>query len=215
MIDAVSWWQVLVALGVSLLAVYAALLVALLAVRPRGVSLNDAARLLPDVLRLLRRLGSDRDVPASLRAWLWFLLAYLALPIDIVPDVVPVLGYADDVLVTLLVLRAVVRRVGVPVLEQHWPGTPERLRAVLLLAGCSDDGGSPPDRCTDRPSRHGGGEAGRDAEDDVDQGEPARPLLDECDRLEREGAERRERPREPGPRDRDELDPGGTEGGGR
>lgn len=60
------------------------------------------------------------------------------------PDVVPVLGYADDVLVTLLVLRAVVRRVRASSLERHWPGSPEGLLAVLTLAGCGDEGAVTP-----------------------------------------------------------------------
>lgn len=126
-------WEVLAGLAVALLALYAVLLVALLRARPHGVSLADAARLLPDVLRLLRRLGSDNTLPTGVRVRLWLLLVYLALPIDLVPDVVPVLGYADDVLVVLLVLRAVVRRAGVPALERHWPGTREGLAAVQRL----------------------------------------------------------------------------------
>lgn len=127
------WWEAVAGAAVALLAVYVALVLALLRGRPRGVSLTDAVRLLPDVVRLLRRLAADRSVPAPARVRLWLLLGYLAVPIDLVPDVVPVLGYADDVLLALLVLRAVVRHAGVPALERHWPGAPEGLRAVLRL----------------------------------------------------------------------------------
>ena len=55
---------------------------------------------------------------------LWLLLGYLALPIDLVPDFIPVLGYADDAIVVALVLRSVVRRAGPDAIERHWPGTP-------------------------------------------------------------------------------------------
>nr|WP_157344581.1 YkvA family protein [Nocardioides sp. MAH-18] len=115
------------------------LLVAALALHARRtgrrVSLADAVRLLPDVLRLLRRLAADPGLPRSVRAWLWLLLAYVALPIDLVPDFVPVLGYADDVVVIALVLRHVVRRAGPEALERHWPGTPDGLAVVKALAG--------------------------------------------------------------------------------
>jgi uncharacterized membrane protein YkvA (DUF1232 family) len=66
---------------------------------------------------------------------LWLLLGYLALPFDLVPDVVPVLGYADDAVVVALVLRSVVRTTGPEALERHWPGTVDGLATVRRLAG--------------------------------------------------------------------------------
>lgn len=48
-----------------------------------------------------------------------FLLVYLASPIDLVPDFIPVLGYADDALVVALVLRSVVRLAGSAPLARH------------------------------------------------------------------------------------------------
>lgn len=68
-------------------------------------------------------------------ALLWLLVAYLALPIDLVPDFIPVLGYADDAIVVALVLRSVVRGAGPQALERHWPGTQDGLAAVRRLAG--------------------------------------------------------------------------------
>ena len=95
---------VTVALGLAL--TYLVLLGALLVARPKGNLLGEAWRLLPDLLRLLRRLASDRSVPRAARARLWLLLGYLAIPIDLVPDFVPVVGYADDAIVVGLVLRS-------------------------------------------------------------------------------------------------------------
>ncbi len=111
------------------------LLGALLVAKPRGTGVKEALRLLPDLLRLLPRLARDRSLPRGLRLRLWLLLGYLALPIDLVPDVIPVLGYADDAILVALVLRTVVRRAGVPALERHWPGTPDGLAALLRLCG--------------------------------------------------------------------------------
>jgi uncharacterized membrane protein YkvA (DUF1232 family) len=73
-------------------------------------------------------------VPVAARARLWLLLAYLAMPIDLVPDFVPVVGYADDALLVAWALRSVVRAAGPEALERHWPGTPEGLDVVRRLA---------------------------------------------------------------------------------
>ncbi|WP_230425535.1 YkvA family protein [Streptomyces radicis] len=70
-----------------------------------------------------------------MRVRLWLLLAYLAMPIDLVPDFIPVLGQADDAIVAALVLRSVVRAAGEEALERHWPGTADGLAVVRRLAG--------------------------------------------------------------------------------
>jgi uncharacterized membrane protein YkvA (DUF1232 family) len=112
---------------------YLALLVALLVARPKGNLLGEAVRLLPDLLRLLRRLAADSTVPRGARVRLALLIAYLAIPFDLVPDFVPVLGYADDAIIVSLVLRSVVRRAGSPAVRHHWPGTDDGLAALARL----------------------------------------------------------------------------------
>ena len=133
--DAVSAWSVGAAAAGALLLLWGALVLALWLARPDQVTLREALRLVPDVVRLLRRLAADPGSPRGVRLRLWLLLAYLALPVDLVPDVVPVLGQADDAVVVVLVLRSVLRRVGEAALERHWTGTPAGLRAVRRLAG--------------------------------------------------------------------------------
>jgi uncharacterized membrane protein YkvA (DUF1232 family) len=90
-------------------------------------------RLLPDVVRLLKRLAADRSTPRAVRIALVLLFVYLASPIDLVPDFIPVLGYADDAVVVVLVLRYVTRKAGAQALDRNWPGTPEGLAAVRTL----------------------------------------------------------------------------------
>jgi uncharacterized membrane protein YkvA (DUF1232 family) len=124
-----------VTIAVGLALTYVVLLGALLVARPKGNLLGEASRLLPDLLRLLRRLAGDAGVPRAARLRLWLLLGYLAIPIDLVPDFVPVLGYADDVIIVSLVLRSVVRQAGAPVVRRHWPGTDHGLAAVARLTG--------------------------------------------------------------------------------
>ncbi|MFE5310333.1 YkvA family protein [Isoptericola sp. NPDC056605] len=130
------WWaDAIVGLVMAVLALWALLAVGLLVVRRRTGrgSLRGAVRLLPDVLRLVRRLAADRALSRRVRALLVVLLGYLAMPFDVVPDVIPVLGWADDVVVVVLVLRAVVRSAGPDVVRRHWPGTDDGLAVLRLL----------------------------------------------------------------------------------
>jgi uncharacterized membrane protein YkvA (DUF1232 family) len=122
----------LLSLGIGLAVTYLGLLAALLVARPKGNLLGESLRLLPD---LLRRLAADSDVPRGARVQLALLLGYLATPFDLVPDFVPVLGYADDAIVVNLVLRSVVRRAGAPLVRRHWPGTDDGLAVLARLTG--------------------------------------------------------------------------------
>ena len=130
-----TWWLMLVALLGGVLALWLALVSALWLARLDEMRLRDALRLLPDVVRLIKRLAGDSSLPTGVRVRLWLLLAYLAIPFDIVPDFIPVIGYADDVVIVALALRSVTRRAGVEVLDRHWPGTAEGLAAVRRLSG--------------------------------------------------------------------------------
>lgn len=130
--------EIVLAAAGGLLLIWLGLVAALLlgARRYGGrAGLREAVRLVPDVVRLLRRLAADPLLPRRVRWMLGLLLGYLVLPVDLVPDVVPVVGYLDDAVVVALALRAVVRRTGPEALDRHWPGTPEGLRAVRSLAG--------------------------------------------------------------------------------
>ena len=132
-----DWLGSLLAVVGGLVLVWAALMALLWWVRPPDLTVREALRLLPDLVRLVRRLAADRSLPLGVRVRLWLLLGYLLSPVDLVPDVVPVLGYADDVVVVALALRSVVRRAGYEALERHWPGQPAGLAVVSRMAGIS------------------------------------------------------------------------------
>ena len=127
--------RLLVGLGAGLLVAWLALLVGLALARPEGATLGDAARLLPDLIGLVRRLAGDPTLPRSSRVVLGLLVGYLAFPIDLVPDFLPVIGYADDAIVVALALRRVVRVAGADAVERHWRGSDAGLAIVRRLAG--------------------------------------------------------------------------------
>jgi uncharacterized membrane protein YkvA (DUF1232 family) len=101
--------------------------------RPSRELAGPAMRLLPDVLRLIGRLLADPTTPRSVRAALLFLGAWLAFPIDLIPDFIPGLGQLDDLVVAAIVLRWVGRRLGPERIEASWPGTPQSYDLLLRL----------------------------------------------------------------------------------
>jgi uncharacterized membrane protein YkvA (DUF1232 family) len=120
----------------SLVAVWAVLLVVLWLIRPRDVSAGEVVRLVPDILRLVRDLIGDGTTPRGVRIALVGLLVWLINPIDLIPEFVPVLGPLDDVIVAVVVLRYVRRRLGAEELRRRWRGTePGWALVERLLAG--------------------------------------------------------------------------------
>lgn len=135
-------WDALLGVGAGLLLVWVALVVSLYVLGRRETAeeptrLRDLLRLVPDVVRLLRRLAADPDLPRGVRWRLAALALYLAMPLDLVPDFIPVAGYADDAIVVALALRSVARKAGVEAIDRHWPGTADGLRALKRLTGLS------------------------------------------------------------------------------
>ena len=122
------WWQALVGIIGGLLLIDGVLLSLLWRYarrHPETVTMRDALRLFPDLLRLTRRLAADTTLPRGIRIRLLLLLLYLASPIDVVPDFIPVIGYADDAVVLALVLRSVAR-----------PAAPDSLAPPASLLWC-------------------------------------------------------------------------------
>ena len=130
----VSVWSSLLGVMVSLLGAWLVLMVVLVAVRPKGGLIQEAMRILPDVIRLLHRLATDRSLPKGVRIRLWLLFAYLAMPIDLIPDFLPIVGYADDAIIVCAVLRSIVRRAGPDCVRRHWPGTVDGFEVLWRVA---------------------------------------------------------------------------------
>ena len=126
-------WQVIIGVGLALLVGWLALVVTLWIARPTENLLKESLRLLPDLVRLITRLAKDSSQPRGVRIRLGLLLAYLAFPIDLIPDFVPVLGYADDVIITGIVLRSVIRRASPETVRARWPGSDEGFAVLARL----------------------------------------------------------------------------------
>ena len=125
--------ELLVGAGAAL-ALYVAFVLALFATGRRSQA-RALAGFVPDCAVLFKRLLADSRVPRRRKLALGLLAGYLAMPIDLVPDFIPVAGQLDDAILVALVLRSLVRGSGVQLVREHWPGPDESLRVVLRLAG--------------------------------------------------------------------------------
>lgn len=133
-----AWQPALLVLAAVALAWAAA--VAALALAGRRTQARALAAFLPDCLTLMRRLLADPRVPRRRKAAAALAVAYLAFPLDLVPDFVPVLGQVDDALVVIAALRYVLRSGGGALIGELWPGPAESLRVVLRVAGADRRG---------------------------------------------------------------------------
>ena len=99
-------WRALIGVAAGLALLWLSLLVVLWFNRPSETGTRDLLRLLPDTVRRSRASPGTARCHGPVRARLRLLLAYLVLPIDLGPDSIPVIGYADDAVVGALVLRS-------------------------------------------------------------------------------------------------------------
>jgi uncharacterized membrane protein YkvA (DUF1232 family) len=126
----VTWLLVTAAV---LLAVYAALIVTLVAGN-RQWDIRMIARLVPYCAILFKRLLGDPRVPRRWKVWSALALVYLAVPFDLVPDFIPIAGQLDDAILVALVLRGLLRSAGPLLLREHWPGPAALLVPLERLA---------------------------------------------------------------------------------
>jgi uncharacterized membrane protein YkvA (DUF1232 family) len=116
------------------LALYALAVLALV-VAGRRSDARALAGFVPDCVVLFKRLLGDPAMPRGRKVLLALMVAYLAMPIDLIPDFIPVAGQLDDAILVALVLRGVLRAGGPDLVRRHWPGPEGSLRVILRLSG--------------------------------------------------------------------------------
>ena len=129
----------LIAAGVTI-ALYAAGIALLIALGRRSDE-RALAGFIPDCLVLLRRLLADSRVPRRRKLVLALLVGYLAMPLDLVPDFIPIAGQLDDVIVAALALRGG----AADLLREHWPGRTRSLELIIRAAYGRDQAKPSPD----------------------------------------------------------------------
>jgi len=128
-VDLSGW---LAGLGIAVTAMLASWTLLILLARrlPPGTA-RDLAGFIPDCVTTVRRLRKDRRVPRRAKAAIVFAGLWVASPIDLIPEFLPVIGPLDDVVVVALALRYAGRQVPRDVLLAAWPGDPRLLERLL------------------------------------------------------------------------------------
>jgi uncharacterized membrane protein YkvA (DUF1232 family) len=127
--------RIVLGIAVSVVVVWAALLVVFWLARPRGVSIREVVRVVPDLVRLLRSIIGDRSAPLDVRIVLVGLLIWIVSPIDLIPEFLPGIGPLDDIIVAIVALRYTRRRLGVESLRARWVGSPEGFEVLVRVLG--------------------------------------------------------------------------------
>ena len=102
-----------------------------LAIVGKRTAAKELAMFLPNVLLLFRGLVRDPRCPRRSKALLLFAAAWIASPIDLIPEFIPFLGPLDDAVVAALVLRHIVKKAGPEVIRDHWRGDPGTIDRLL------------------------------------------------------------------------------------
>jgi uncharacterized membrane protein YkvA (DUF1232 family) len=129
----VTFGQWLLTLGVVALLLYATIVLVLVALG-RGADARALARFVPDCVVLFKRLLADPRVELWRKALLVVVIIYLASPIDLVPDFIPVAGQLDDAILVVIALRVLLHGSGPRLLAEHWPGPRQSLLVILRFA---------------------------------------------------------------------------------
>lgn len=98
--------------------------------RINNPAIQKAISAVPLLIRLGYRLMKDPRVPLKHKAFLGAALAYVVAPVDVVPDFIPFLGQADDVLVLAFALNAMFDAAGETIVQEHWGGSGDVLEIV-------------------------------------------------------------------------------------
>lgn len=98
---------------------------------------GDAVMLLPNILKLVGRLLLDPRVPRRAKLTLGMAAAYAASPVDLIPEIIPIVGWADDILILMFAIDSLIDRAGSDIVDEYWDGPGDLLSLVREVVGLS------------------------------------------------------------------------------
>ena len=106
----------------------------------RAYRFADHLLLLPDFVHLIIRLALDRRVPMELRTQTAAVLAYVMLPLDLVPEgVVGPVGFGDDLLLVALMVRRLLTTVPPEIVLAHWAGSAGLMDTIRTILDAAEE----------------------------------------------------------------------------
>jgi uncharacterized membrane protein YkvA (DUF1232 family) len=134
-VDLPAWANILLVL----IAIWIVVVVVLVIVG-RIVLARELALLLPNLIRLFGGLLRDRRVGLPSKIVVGIASVWLASPIDLIPEFIPVIGSLDDAIVAAIALRFVLRTTDGAVVREHWHGDPATLERLLRFVSWGSRG---------------------------------------------------------------------------
>lgn len=103
-----------------------------------GGKISEYLFLLPDFFILVCRLAVDKRVPAKHKLKVAGIIAYLIMPIDIIPDFIPVIGYVDDLVLVVLGLNLILNDIDHKILRDNWSGEGDILQQLQKITALAE-----------------------------------------------------------------------------
>ncbi len=99
----------------------------------------DTASMLPHMAKLVIRLLRDPRVPRRTKLVVGAAVGYVISPIDLIPDFIPVIGLADDILLMTFAINHMVEVAGEDVVLEHWDGSRDLLELIRSILEVASD----------------------------------------------------------------------------
>jgi len=103
-----------------------------------GGKISEYLFLLPDFFILVCRLAVDKRVPAKHKLKVAGIIAYLIMPIDIIPDFIPIIGYVDDLVLVVLGLNLILNDIDHKILRDNWSGEGDILQQLQKITALAE-----------------------------------------------------------------------------
>jgi uncharacterized membrane protein YkvA (DUF1232 family) len=103
-----------------------------------GGKLSEFLFLLPDFFVLVCRLAMDSRVPAKKKVFVGAIIAYLIMPLDIIPDFIPFIGHIDDLVLVAIGLNQILKEVDKQILLDNWSGEEDLLEMLTRITSTAD-----------------------------------------------------------------------------
>lgn len=103
-----------------------------------GGKIGEYLFLLPDFFILVCRLAVDKRVKAKQKLMVSGIIAYLIMPLDIIPDFIPVIGYVDDLVLVVMGLNLILNGIDEKVLRDNWSGEGDILHQMQVVTATAE-----------------------------------------------------------------------------
>ncbi|MDD2332216.1 MAG: YkvA family protein [Candidatus Cloacimonetes bacterium] len=103
-----------------------------------GGKLSEYLFALPDLFVLLCRLATEKRIPAKSKILIGAIISYVIMPIDIVPDFIPVIGYLDDLVLVVLGLNMILNQIDKKILIDNWSGEVDVLELLQKISATAE-----------------------------------------------------------------------------